>query len=179
MKFDTSLQTNKYFFSYRNSCTYIMLHHTASEANSINQAKYLAYNPAQVSCHYVVGRGGEIRQIADDTKCTWHAWKWEREGIVDKMNLHAIGIEVCGVNSFSEKQKKAVRELLDYLMEKHNIETKHIIRHKDYAPWRKIDIDDSFWSEYGSREAYQQSFIKGGSVKKLLQEMQAVIDKYK
>jgi N-acetyl-anhydromuramyl-L-alanine amidase AmpD len=168
--YDTSIQTDKYFQGKTNSCRYVMLHHTASEEESLVQAKYLAKWPKEVSCHYVVWWGGEARKLADDTRCTWHAWKWERDGIIDQMNLHAIGIEVCGIDSFSKSQQIAVRKLIQELVTNHNIPYQNIIRHKDYAPWRKIDIDDNFWNkEYKTRAYYQKQFANNDDL--LLQRL--------
>ena len=52
---------------------YIMLHHTASTASAIANAKFLANNPAPSSCNYVVGDTGYIWKIASDDQCTYHA----------------------------------------------------------------------------------------------------------
>lgn len=158
MKFDTSLKTSK-FFNTPNSMKYIMLHHTGSVAPELNQARYLALNPAQVSCHYVVGTD-KIRKIAEDNKSTRHAWLWSYEWIKDAMNLHAIGIEVCSDwKTFSSSQKKLTTELVEYLMSIYSIEQKNVIRHLDYTS-RKRDIGDNFWRwDFKTRQDYKNSLV--------------------
>ena len=159
MEFDTSIRTNKYFDNAVNKCDYVMLHHTAWTAPSIQQAEYLWLSKAPVSCHYVIGWWWEVYQLTDDTRCTWHAWEGEYDWIEDEMNLHAIWIEVCSDwYGYSNKQRIAVRKLLEYLINKHDISSDRIIRHRDYTN-RKRDIWDNFWNnEYSTFEQYQESF---------------------
>lgn len=46
------------------------------------------------------------------------------------------------------------------LMQKYSIPSTRIIRHKDIAPRRKTDPDDSLWAVvFSSYEAYQQSYV--------------------
>lgn len=118
-----------------------MLHHTGSTAPTVNQANYLATSDALVSCHYVIGAEGSIYQIAGNNKCTRHAGTGSYDGIVDSMNLHSIGIEVCSDGyEFTYGQRVAVRALIESLLQELNLDHTRIIRHKDYAPGRKWDI---------------------------------------
>lgn len=53
----------------------------------------------------------------------------------------------------------AVRTLLSYLLKELKLTPDKIIRHKDIAPKRKTDIDDSFFNnEYKTFSDYQNSF---------------------
>ena len=160
MNFDETYKTKK-FSQWNNLKKYVMLHHTGSTASSLNQVKYLAYNPTQVSCHYVVGRWWEVRKLWSDDRIMWHAGKWSYQWINDTMNYHAIGIEVCSDGyGYSNAQRKAVRELASYLINKYAIDVQDIIRHLDYTS-RKWDIWDNFWNnEYKTFYEYQFSYLE-------------------
>lgn len=151
-------QTNKYFVGKVNTCDYIVLHHTG-KGKTLDIVKYLANNPKQVSCHYIIGDKWEIYQIASDDKCTRHAGEssrdWKKE-----LNYYSIGIEIVSEgNVFSDLQRASVRELVSSLWKKHNLKPQCIIRHKDIAPGRKRDVGDAFWNnEYKTYEDYQKSY---------------------
>lgn len=153
-----------------------MLHHTGGPGDE-QQAKYLA-NSSTVSCHYVVGQEWGIYQIATDDKCVWHAGKWSYQGIVNKMNYYAIGIEIVSEDwkEYTDIQRTAVRDLVSYLMTLHNLPKENIIRHKDYDPKRKRDVWDNFWNPYfKSRDDYRNSY-KPKEVEKLTLEEQEYFD---
>ena len=163
MNFDLSYRTKKYFAGVVNKKRYIMLHHTASTASAINNAAYLALNMSQywqyASCWYVVWDRGEIRQLADDDKCTYHAGLGSGFGIANNtMNYYAIGIEVhSDGKNFTDVQRSKTKELIQYLMAKYDIPSKNVIRHLDWTS-RKWDIGDNFWNgKYSSYKAYQAS----------------------
>lgn len=139
-----------------------MLHHTGSTAPAINQAQYLADNDRDVSCGYVVGYDWTVYQLADDDRCTRHAGTWSYEWLVNNMNLHSIGIEICSNGTdYTAGQRVAVRNLVNDLIRKYDIPVTNIIRHLDYAPKRKRDVWDNFWNnEHATREDYQQSYIQ-------------------
>ena len=161
MNFDRSMTTKKYFKNRKNTLRYVMLHHTASDGEGKEQARYLALSEKFVSCHYVVWKKWVIRKIANDEWCTWHAGRWSYEGITDTMNLHSIWIEVCSNwYNYTDEQKEATTKLIEYLMQKHWIPNKNIIRHRDYTT-RKWDIWDNFRNkEYSSRNEYRESLDK-------------------
>jgi N-acetylmuramoyl-L-alanine amidase len=135
-----------------------MLHHTGSTASEANIVNYLATNTAQVSCHYVVV-GKNVYQIANDKKRTRHAGTGNYEGIT-AMNNHAIGIEVHSNGTvFDKDSKDATKELVQMLIERHNIPKEKVIRHLDYTN-RKWDIGENFWrNEYKSYEEWQDSLV--------------------
>ena len=163
MNFDKSLRTKKYFAGRVNTKKFIMIHHTASTASAINNARYLAYNMTKYgrysSCGYVVGDRGEIRQLADDDKCTFHAGYGGGFNIADDtMNYHSIGIEVhSDWLNFTDAQRAKTKELIQYLMKLHGIPSQNVIRHLDWTS-RKWDIGDNFWNnKYWSYKQYQDS----------------------
>ena len=91
----------------------------------------------------------------------WHAgvseWKWLKD-----MNRYSIWIEVVWWNwkEFPYEQRVSVKELIQHLMATFNIPKENVLRHKDIAPGRKIDIEDQFWNnKYKSWEEYQNSLV--------------------
>lgn len=126
-----------------NTCEILVFHHTwpGSYEGNLN---YLATNKAQASAHYVAGQGGELGQIWKDTDILWHAgvskWKWRTD-----INRFAIGIEIVWPG-FTDPQRQKVEELAIALIKKYGIKKENVVRHKDIAPGRKVDVDDSFWN---------------------------------
>lgn len=142
-----------------NTMKYVLLHHTWDEHTLEQSVDYLAKNKAQVSVHYIVSTDGRIAKIGEDSDILRHAGAGSYKGIVDNMNKYAIWIEIVskGVN-FTDTQRKSVRELVAYLIDKHKIPVENIIRHKDYTS-RKTDIGDNFWNnEYKTFNDYILSY---------------------
>lgn len=159
IKFDKVVQTaNKHKWS--NTCEYILLHHTGgwSYEWNIKTLSVSTWDKA-VSCHYVVAQDWRIAKIGNDTDILWHCWEsyWEWK---TNMNKYCIGIEVINVDTnFTDAQRESVRNLVSYLMSAYSIPSKNIIRHKDIAPKRKVDIYDSFRNnKYLTFKDYQMSF---------------------
>ena len=143
-----------------NTCQYILLHHTWGGDYSWN-LKILSWQTSRkVSCHYLVGIDGKVAKIGKDTDIQRHAGSGYWDG-KNNMNNYAIGIEVINVGTnFTHIQREKVRELINYLMWLHKIQTLNILRHKDVSPWRKVDIYDTFRNnEYQTFTDYQNSFI--------------------
>jgi len=165
MQFDVNKQTNK-CSRWINTCEYIVLHHTWGSLSFNSQVNYLCNNKAQVSCHYVVGQWWEIAKISDDSKITWHAWvsEWDWK---KSLNKYSIWIEIVSDwKTYTNKQRDSVKELINYLRAKYSLSVEKIIRHKDIAPWRKIDVDDSFWNtQYSTFDEYRRSFISKTNLK--------------
>lgn len=159
MKFIETYKT-KSLTKWVNTCSYIILHHTASAKSAKDSAvaSYLA-NSNAVSVHYVVWKNWDIYKLCEDDKIAWHAWVSQWEWKV-WMNNYSIGIEIVSDwYEYTDDQRKSVRELVTYLMEKYNINKDWIIRHRDVAPKRKRDVWDNFWNnEYKTFKEYQESF---------------------
>jgi len=112
-------RTTKKISRGNNSMQYIMLHHTgdANNAKEENVVNYVVSGNAQISYHYLVGRAGTIYKLAEDNQITRHAGAGSLNGIVNRMNDHAIGIAVISNGTvFTDAQRKAVKELTEYLM---------------------------------------------------------------
>lgn len=139
-----------------NTKEYIILHHTWWWTFKGN-VEYLANNEAEVSAHVIIWKNKwEIAFIWTFDDILWHCWvssyDWKTW-----LNKYSIGIEVVWP-WFTDFQRKAVRWLVDYLMNKYDIPSKNVIRHKDITD-RKVDIDDSFWNnEFSTFKEYQDSF---------------------
>lgn len=71
---------------------YIVVHYTAGE-NFESDVRQLSSSPAQVSCHIVIGRSGEIAQIGTFDDIQWHAGVSQWDGI-NGLNSWSIGIEL-------------------------------------------------------------------------------------
>lgn len=131
-----------------NTCDYIILHHTATWEGTLKWViRWLTVGKA--SCHYVVDTNGDIYKIWEDRDILRHAGKSEWWSIVG-MNKCSIGIEVIGPLSdwwFTQEQYSSVSDLIKYLAWLFAIPEKNVLRHKDIAPWRKVDIYDSFWNK--------------------------------
>lgn len=157
MRYNTDYPTQKCREFPANTCEYIMLHHTGA-GKGINIVKYLANNPKQVSCHFVVDTDGTVYKLADPRKVTWHAGESSYEGRV-QLNLYSIGIEVVSDgHKFTDEQREAVKELAKTLMKEYKIPSSKVIRHKDVAPGRKRDIGDNFWNnQFSSFAEWQKS----------------------
>ena len=155
MEFDLKLPTNKKS-AWKNTCEILVYHHTWAWTFNWNM-NYLATNPAQASCQFVVWPNWEKWQIWQETDIQWHcwvsSWKWR-----NNLNRFAIWIEVVWP-WFTDKQRQSVDELAKYLIKKYNIKKENVVRHKDITT-RKVDIDDSFWNnKYKSWEEYKNTLF--------------------
>ena len=145
--------------AWKNTCQYIVLHHTATKEGTIKWVlRQLTAWP--VSCHFVIDTNGDIYKIGELTDILWHAGVSEWKG-KENMNQYSIGIEVIWpLPWFTNAQRESVKKLVSKLIKDLNIPVDRIIRHKDIAPGRKTDIDDSFWSDlYKTFTDYQKSYM--------------------
>ena len=152
MKYDLILPTKK-LTVWKNTCEILVLHHTAGW-NFKSNMSFLAISNKQASAHYVVWTNWECWKIWEDGNILWHAgtssWNWKTD-----LNKYSIWIEIVWP-WFSDIQRDKVDELVMELISKHNIKKENLVRHKDIAPGRKIDPDDSLWNtRYPNFEAYK------------------------
>ena len=60
-----------------------------------------------------------------------------------------------------------MQDLVSYLLKELKLTPDKLIRHKDIAPGRKTDIDDSFWNDlYKTFTEYQNSYMENNKVSK-------------
>jgi len=127
-----------------NSCEFIIVHHTGTKHGTIKGVLDGLYRRADyASCHYCVDINGDIYKIGNDTDILWHAGVSEWGGRSD-MNRYSIGIEVIGIDSFTDAQRVSVKKLVRGLMLKHKIQPERVLRHADVAPNRKTDVHINF-----------------------------------
>lgn len=134
-----------------NTCEYIILHHTATKEWSIKGVinTLTGINWSQVSAHFLIDTNGDAYKIGDPKDILWHAWvsSWWK---LKDMNNYSIGIEVIGPLSdwwFTKEQKIMTKRLVQHLMWAFKIPMEHVLRHRDIAPKRKVDIADTFWND--------------------------------
>lgn len=158
MMFDKTLPT-KNKSAWRNSCQFIILHHTGGWSYEGNVRVLSWQTDRQVSCHYVVWLDGKVTKIGNDTDILRHAGESSR-WTLKMMNSYAIGIEVVNDGEkFTDAQRSTVRTIVLELIKTHKIPVTNILRHKDISPKRKVDIYDSFWDwKYKSFADYQNSY---------------------
>ena len=143
-----------------NTTEYIILHHTAENGSLNGVLSWLSTSPSSTaSAHFVVDFNGDIYQIGEETDILWHAGVSSWNG-KQNLNRYSIGIEIRGINAFTNEQRIAVRKLVNYLIKKYNIPKENILRHKDIAPGRKNDVHDNFWNnEYKTYSDYINSYF--------------------
>jgi N-acetylmuramoyl-L-alanine amidase len=133
----------------------IMLHGTGGAISSA--LSWLCTERSHVSAHYVIGKSGSIYELVDPDKRAWHAgegyWDVDHDGKVDygetSANAWSIGYEFENTNSGHDPWP--AKQILSgaWLARRHRrqypqIKMRNIIRHKDYAPGRKVDVAENF-----------------------------------
>lgn len=110
---------------------YIILHHTWTSKfiSWRNIFNYFNRKNKYVSAHYLVETDWKVYNIVPDTNIAWHAWKSQWGDDVNLNNL-SIWIEiVSNWYKYTKIQKKAVRELIIYLMEKYKLVCDNVLTH--------------------------------------------------
>ena len=124
------ISNNKNHYTGINKCKYITIHETGNKnkgANALNHAKYIN-NGSKVTWHYTVDSINIVKHFNDSVQC-WHAGDGKGNG-----NLNSIGIEIC-VNSDGNMNKAIDNtiELVQYLMNKHNIPITNVVQHNKWS----------------------------------------------
>ena len=100
----------------------------------------------QVSAHFFIRRGGELRQFVSCDERAWHAGKSSHQGR-DNCNDFSIGIELEGLEGdpFEPAQYDTLCTLLPAIAQQYPIQ--HIAGHEHVAAGRKNDPGAGFdWS---------------------------------
>jgi len=74
---------------------YIVLHHTGPGSFS-GISKWLRNKKAKASAHYIVGTEGQLHQLVNSRKKSWHAGISSWNGLSD-INKYSIGIEIQNI----------------------------------------------------------------------------------
>ena len=125
IKFNTSIRGTE-------KIKYIVIHDTGNVkigADAENHYKYFSGGDRQASAHYFVD-DKQVLQIIEDDKASWHVGDGNgRNGIT---NRNSIGIEICvNPDSLYDVALQKTIELINFLMEKHNIPKENVVRHFD------------------------------------------------
>ena len=103
----------------------IVIHYTGMQSK-IESLKRLSSIKHKVSCHYFVGRNGEILRMVKDKNVAWHAGKSKWKNF-KKINYNSLGIELVnkghklGYQSFTEAQIVSLIKLCKMLKKKYHI----------------------------------------------------------
>jgi N-acetyl-anhydromuramyl-L-alanine amidase AmpD len=129
----------------------IVIHDTKSPGvnDAAGIARWFARPDAEVSSHYVIGKGGEVVQCVLDEKRAWHAGPSHMDERTH-VNNFSIGIELVndetGLDAFTEAQYASLITLTADLMYRYNIPLNHIVGHRDVTdfPKERQDPADNF-----------------------------------
>ena len=127
---------------------FVIIHYTGMQSE-IESLSKLKDNKSNVSCHYLIGRKGNVIQLVKDSKIAWHAGKsrWKE---FRNLNKNSIGIELVnkghnfGYEKFSFKQIESLKLLCKKIKKKYKIPENNFLGHSDIAPLRKIDPGEKF-----------------------------------
>jgi N-acetylmuramoyl-L-alanine amidase CwlA len=110
-------------------------------------------NPdAQASAHFLVSATGEITQMVEEKDMAWHAGVIDQgkppSWVLPNPNFYTIGIELEDKRDanwqYPEAQRKATRELCDYLKTKYNLSNDRFLLHRNLVPSRRSDPVGAF-----------------------------------
>lgn len=150
----------------------LVMHYTGMQ--SARAAIDLLKSPvAKVSSHYVVDEDGTVYCLVPEEKRAWHAgvsyWRGQRQ-----LNGASIGIEIVnpghewGYRVFPAAQMRAVLELSQGIIARHNIQARNVVAHSDIAPNRKQDPGELFgwpWLAANGVGLWSDEFAPEGDIK--------------
>ena len=128
--------------------SYIIIHYTGMQSE-IESLKRLKNKKSNVSCHYLIGKQGNITQLVRENRIAWHAGKSKWKNFKN-LNKNSIGIELVnkghnyGYEKFPLKQIKSLIYLCKKLRKKYKIDKKNFLGHSDISPLRKDDPGEKF-----------------------------------
>ncbi len=177
-KQDLSKEQKNYSKGIKNTCEFIIIHHTGNLwlQGNLNFLLGRVYSANPVSAHVLLDTNGDAYKLASSEQVTWHAWPstwWHIVGL----NYHGIGIEVLWPdenNWFTWDQKKELRTLVGHYMAVYKIPPERVLRHSDLthklssrsilwdgiSPSRKIDIAPNIWQwKYKSFDEWRRSIV--------------------
>lgn len=141
---------------------FIVLHYTGNENDTAkNNVDYFATsNTRQAGAHFFVDRQGNIGRSIPMDRSAWAVGGDQRSGESGEAkyfgkctNYNSVSIEMCDIASKdpSEKQTKAVKELIEYI-QKYCPNAKTIIRHWDvnskHCPARMVGKESQKWKAF-------------------------------
>ncbi len=132
----------------KSSIKFVIIHYTGMQSE-IESLRRLKDKNSKVSCHYLIGRNGNIIQLVNENKIAWHAGKSKWKGFTN-LNKNSIGVELVnkghnyGYEKFSINQIKSLELLCKKIKKKYKISNNNFLGHSDIAPLRKIDPGEKF-----------------------------------
>ena len=136
----------------------LILHHTGTNKSSRNYLNKIDF----ISAHYLVAKDGTIYYLMGLDRVAYHAGRSTWDGLKTQnysLNWNSCGIEVeSDGKEFTDEQRIATKELICGLMGYFDVKPNLVLRHRDIAPKRKVDIGDKFFNnEFLSWNEYQNS----------------------
>jgi N-acetylmuramoyl-L-alanine amidase len=113
----------------------VVIHATAGPL--VPSLNWLCSKQSQVSCHYVIGKGGEIYRILGEEYRAWHAGRTEMPDGREWANDYSIGIEVVNANDgkdpYPDIQVEALVWLLKNILARRGIRRANVVTHAEIA----------------------------------------------
>ena len=141
---------------------YIIIHSTGTGLDTLkgNLRTLMGETIRPVSAHFLVDGEGNAYKLSEPTFICWHAgvseWKGEKD-----LNRFSIGIEVLGLDKFTDPERKTTKELILHLMKTYGIPKENVLRHADIAPGRKTDVHENFYKpEFKTFEDWKNAKLK-------------------
>jgi len=154
----------------KKSIKIIVIHYTGMQSE--RESLIRLCNPKfKVSCHYLIGRSGNIYRLVEENKIAWHAGKSHWGNFIN-LNKNSIGIELVnkghqfGYTNFTKKQLASLIKITKNIIKKYRIKNRNVVGHSDIAPLRKIDPGEKFpWrklykKKIGIWHNYESEFLK-------------------
>ena len=133
------------------SIKYIVLHYTGNKGdNAKNNAIYFNGGNRNASAHYFVS-DSLIYQVVEDNRSAWSVG--DGNGKYGITNSNSLNVEMCcwTDGTVSEKTEANAVELVKYLMQKHNIDIAHIVRHYDASRKYCPNWTDTRWINFKAK----------------------------
>lgn len=135
--------TNKYTKWIKNTCQYIILHHTGWGSYQSN-LKYLTESSSPASVHFIVWPNWEVAKCWEPTRMMWHAWTSQRWNL-SNMNKYSLWIEIVWFWEYNIHQFMRVTDLVEYLMWVYNIPRENVLRHSDICQKWDFSKNKELW----------------------------------
>jgi N-acetylmuramoyl-L-alanine amidase CwlA len=118
----------------------VVLHATAGGLSGT--LAWFANPNSGVSAHYIVAKDGRVFQMVEERRKAHHAGSSEFQGKED-FNRFSVGIEIVNLNDgqdpYPPDQFEAMVDLVDYLVEKYDVQRQWIVTHADVSTVGKTD----------------------------------------
>ncbi len=123
----------------------LIVHDTAGQLDYMTSVSWLRNPQAKASAHFVVGRKGEIVQLAACSVKTWHAGKSSYKGI-ENVNDFAVGIEIANPGKLSRAEGSPEARAAfgaAYNLKEYGIEYAETPAHKSgwWMPYSQAQLD--------------------------------------